>query len=497
MAKILDHTGKPIEQLSRKVESGDYRQQFYRRLQARYDAAQTTDENERHWANADYLSPHHAMSPHVRRKIASRARYEALENNSYAKGMILTLANDLVGRGPRLRMQTVDDDGNRRVERSFNRWSAEVQLAEKLRTMRSAKAIDGETFAILSTNEALTSPVKLDIRPIEMEMVGPEDGFGWEDVEREYDGIRFDQWHNPESYYVYNRHPGNSFVSINAGGWVRASSVIHFFRADRPGQARGISEIATALPLYAMLRRFTLATVAAAETAADFAAVLHTNANAANMAEQLGKDQWFDAIPIEHRAMLTLPNGWEMSQFKAEHPATTYEMFKREIINEIARCLNMPYNVAAANSSDYNYASGRMDHQVYFKSIAIEQDAMECRVVDAIMYAWLEEAITSGIELPSDPRPFGEWDWYWYWDGPSHVDPAKEANAQATRLTSYTTTLADEYARVGLDWEEQIRQRASEIQLMNELGLPLNPGSQNGQQQESEQDEEEASRQPQ
>lgn len=54
-----------------------------------------------------------------------------------------------------------------------------------------------------------------------------------------------------------------------------------------------------------------------------------------------------------------------------------------------------------------------------------------------------------------------------------HVDPAKEATAQATRLANHTTTLADEYARRGQDWEAQLRQRAKELALMSELGLPL------------------------
>ena len=51
------------------------------------------------------------------------------------------------------------------------------------------------------------------------------------------------------------------------------------------------------------------------------------------------------------------------------------------------------------------------------------------------------------------------------------MDPAKEANAQATRLASHTTTLADEYAKRGQDWETQLRQRAKEIALMSQLGL--------------------------
>ena len=43
----------------------------------------------------------------------------------------------------------------------------------------------------------------------------------------------------------------------------------------------------------------------------------------------------------------------------------------------------------------------------------------------------------------------------WFWDGHDHVDPAEEAVGHERRLANHTTTLATEYARLGLDWEEQ------------------------------------------
>jgi hypothetical protein len=46
-------------------------------------------------------------------------------------------------------MLTTDAEANRVVEREFARWSQAVGLAEKLRTMRMARASDGESFAIL------------------------------------------------------------------------------------------------------------------------------------------------------------------------------------------------------------------------------------------------------------------------------------------------------------------------------------------------------------
>jgi capsid protein len=64
-----------------------------------------------------------------------------------------------------------------------------------------------------------------------------------------------------------------------------------------------------------------------------------------------------------------------------------------------------------------------------------------------------------------------DWAHQWMWDGWQHVDPQKEANAQATRLQSNTTTLAEEYAQRGLDWEEQVEQRAREIAKLKELGI--------------------------
>jgi len=131
-----------------------------------------------------------------------------------------------------------------------------------------------------------------------------------------------------------------------------------------------------------------------------------------------------------------------------------------------------PINVARADSSGYNYASGRLDHQTYFKSIRVEQSQLESVVLDRILAAWLDEAALIPGLIPPGLPPFSRWEHQWFWDGREHVDPAKEASAQATRLGSHTTTLAEEYARRGLDWEEQLRQRAKEVALMNELGLP-------------------------
>ncbi|HSV29633.1 MAG TPA: phage portal protein [Candidatus Omnitrophota bacterium] len=430
-------------------------------IRARFDAAQTTAENARHWAMADGLSADAAASADVRKRLRERARYE-VANNAYAKGIALTLANDCVGTGPRLQMLLADGLANHQLEAAFGQWAQAAHLAEKLRTMRLAKVADGEAFAVLTANPLLEAPVQLDVQLVEADRVTAPMG----SPDAGVDGIVLDAFGHPQTYCLLRQHPGEPADLTGGFDRISADAMVHWFRADRPGQHRGIPEITPALPLFAQLRRYTLAVIAAAETAADFAAVLFTDSPANGEAAAV---EPMDVVELERRMATVLPDGWKLGQVEAQQPATTYAEFKREILNEIARCLNMPYNIAAGNSSSYNYASGRMDHQTYHRSIRVEQAHMARTVLDRILAAWIEEA--RWLREFAFLRTLDHLPHQWFFDGNEHVDPAKEARAQATRLASHTTTLAAEYARQGKDWETELRQRAKEIQLIQELHL--------------------------
>lgn len=445
-----------------------------RHMVAGYDAAQTTVENQRHWQYADALSADASASAAVRNTLRNRARYE-VANNSYAKGMTVTLANDCIGTGPHLQARLDDPDANAAIEAAWNAWARETRLDEKLRTMRMAQSTDGEAFGVFVTNDRLRGPVKLDMVLVEADQVtDPALVVDTDTV----DGIQLDPLGNPIRYTILDTHPGaNVFQPFGESTKYPAAAVAHLFRADRPGQHRGVTEIAPALPLFAQLRRYTLAVIGAAETAASVGGVLKTNGPAESDDEEPTDETYepLDYIDVVRNMLMTLPAGYDLSQYKAEQPTTTHEMFVRAILREIARCLNMPYNVAAGDSSGYNYASGRLDHQTYFRAIDIDRARIVSIVCDPIFGAWLREywlSDTSGIALPVSVRR-GDIPHEWQWDGRPHVDPIKEANASETRLRSNTTTLAAEYAAQGLDWEAALRQRARELTLMRELGLPI------------------------
>lgn len=436
------------------------------KMRARYDAAQTTSENEEHWTQADDLSARAANSAGVRRTLRRRSRYEC-GSNCYAAGMLLTIANDTIGTGPRVQMLTENAADNKSVEREFKAWSREVGLAQKLRTAVITKKRDGEVFLKFTTNPNHKTPVWLDLEVMEGDQVMTP---AFVPDPRRVDGIMFDAWMNPETYDVLDSHPGDDYALRS---WtprkVPASQIMHWFRVDRPGQKRGVPEITPALPLFAQLRRFTLAVITAAETAADHAAILEaTAASSGDTDGDLNSATPFDEIPYSRGMLTAVPFGWKMNQLRAEHPTTTYGMFKQEILNEIARCLNMPYNVAAGNSAGYNYSSGRLDHQIYFRAIGIDQSDCEEVILDRVFNAWYDEARlikrADGSALVPDIdltyRPYS-----WAWDPSEDLDPVKTANARAIDLACGMTSFQEQFSAKGQEWETEMTRQAEALGL--------------------------------
>src|SRR5215469_8580285 len=166
-------------------------------IKLKYDAAQTTAENIRHWAMADALSADGSMSPEIRRTLRNRARYE-VANNAYAKGLVLTLAATCIGTGPRLQLLSEDDEFNTIVETEFIAWAETVHLCEKLQTLRMAKIADGEAFAAILRNPRLKHPVEIDIRSIEADRITSP----YPAVTKDVDGILYDKFGNPVSRQI-------------------------------------------------------------------------------------------------------------------------------------------------------------------------------------------------------------------------------------------------------------------------------------------------------
>lgn len=440
------------------------------RMMARYDAAVTTIDNQNHWAAADNLSSVAANSPSVRATLRKRARYE-VANNTYARHLVRTIGNHTIGTGPRLQILSGDKNAARQVQKSFMQWTREVRLGAKLRLMRAERAFNGEAFGVLTVNPGLMHPIRLDVMNVEADRVADPYASGLDPSN--IDGVLIDAWGNPQMYRVLRYHPGDMIVpnpmeSIE----VPARDMLHWFALDRSGQQRGVPEIAPALPLFANLRRFTLAVIAAAESAADAAGVVYSDLPPDDLDGDGDTAMSGKFVAMEKRMWLTLPRGYSIKQIEAEQPATTYADFKKCILQEIGAALSVPYNIAAADSSGYNYSSGRLDHEVYVNGIWIERDDAESVLLTKLLYSWFELArLTSGF-LPAGFDSEGLPEHAWHWDTVQLGDEYKRAMARDVALRNGTATYADIFAEDGFDWEDKFEQAARERERRTQLGLP-------------------------
>lgn len=464
VSPILDATGKPFA--------------YARPIRATYDAARSNSEIANHWAFADSLDSDSSNSQSVRKTLVARSRYE-VANNGYTDGIVQTFATDLVGHGPKLKL------GNSAfaqvVEKDFAKWAKEIKLRRKLWTMAHAKVQDGEAFSVARMNPRMKHAVKLDLVLIETEQCSsPLLPYA---VEGHIDGIAFDQFGNAVWYDILKYHPGGRWF---AGAMTEAESipakfVTHWFLMRRPGQNRAVPEFRSTLNTGASARRWREATLGAAETAADISVLLSTTLNP----NEIDAADPMSTIEFQKRMMTALPMGYSATQMRSEHPNATYETFHKSLVNEQARPKSMPYNKAACDSSSYNYASGRLDHQTYYASLDVEREDCNDLVLEKLFDLYWQEAVYANewYLMGADPSETPEHSWDW----PKHpvADVTSEASAADVRLKNGSLSLSSHYSEQGLDFTEEVIRMANDygvtVERMREILLFANLNAQNQQ----------------
>jgi capsid protein len=447
--------GRPIKTKAGARNEQQRLQQVIRKLHASYDASKETDYTSAYWANADYKSPNAANSPNVLRKLRARSRYEIVENNPYLKGAVLTLCNDFVGTGPTLNITdtrlTIEERSQ--IQRDWLKWFRVTKLRRKLWQNRIDRLISGAGYALMIDNPRQKNPVHLSIKPFECDHVAsPFRPYTSEEGLTEYNGIKVDQLTDePVEYYIHYEHPGTNVFSVakpTDGEWVPASRVLHWIRRERNWH-EGIPELTPSLPLCALLRRYTLATVLAAETAASITAILKTmqmpNTGTVNFWSGFNSvdgevnEEELEIFPIERGMMMQIPKGNDVVQMDPKQPTAVYDAFVNALLREILRPILVPFNIGSGYSGGFNMASGALDIQMYRSGIETDRTDCDDEVIRPLTEEWWNEyklvQATPAIRTKlNDEVPDHTYGWDSVRD--EHTDPNKVAQSIATKLKS-------------------------------------------------------------
>lgn len=271
--------------------------------------------------------------------------------------------------------------------------------------------------------------------------------------------------------------------------------VIHLHDKERAGQTRGKPQLASVMRQFKVLGDYTNAELKAAVVNAMVAIVTKSSMGQEQLVELLSSNpdalkSYQEGLAQRGRAsvdfnagmILPLALGEDFASFTPARPVDSFEPFTLALFRHIAAGLNIPYELLLKDFSKTNYSSARAALLEAWRFFRGRRKWIIANWCQPIFELWLEEEVMEGrIEAPGfyENRAF-----YcrtkWIGDGRGWVDPLKEAQAADMRLKTGLTTLEDECAEQGQDWEEVLQQRAREIKRAKELGITfpwMNPAA--------------------
>jgi lambda family phage portal protein len=165
--------------------------------------------------------------------------------------------------------------------------------------------------------------------------------------------------------------------------------------------------------------------------------------------------------------------GEKVHAIDPERSGSDFAAFMEHLLRAVSTSLGIPYELLFKDFSKTNYSSARaalLEAWRFFMRMRKWIVRYFCQPVWELV---LEEAyLRRMLYAPNFYELKYEYcNASWIGPGRGWVDPVKEVTASIDSRKNFLTTLADEVAQQGRDWEEVLEQAAREEAKMEELGL--------------------------
>jgi lambda family phage portal protein len=437
--------------------------------------------------------------------LVARSR-DLSRNHGIAAGAIQTLVDNVVGTGLRLaalpdyktlgRDKTWSEGWSQQVESHWRAW-ADGTDCDAARSLTFAGLTVQVFRSTIINGEALALPLWLpecgNTFATALQLVEPDrlsNPNGEPDSRTLRGGIEIDRYGAPTAYWIRQGHPGDGHLGLASEDdtWQRIPAftafgrrqVIHVHDKERTGQNRGKPLLTSIMPMFKMLDHYERSELQAAIVNAMIAAFIETPLDGESIGEMFGgstedyiaaRNAW--EVKLQGGSIIPVFPGDKVAPFTPSRPNSGYGAFVENVLRHIGTGLNMPFELLMKDFSKTNYSSARaalLEAWRYFNGRRAWLATCWARPVYEL---WLEEAVNRGLaEAPDFYERKPAWSrCKWIGPGRGWVDPVKEAQAAQLRMEAGLSTLEDECAAQGLDWEEVLEQRAKEKARLEELGL--------------------------
>lgn len=473
-----------------------------RRLQARlqlalsesYIGARTDRRQTSQWSVSSGDADRDVLSDLPTLRARSRDLYR---NTPLATGAINTVITNVVGTGLRfysridravLGMSMSDaDEWEANVEREFALWaeSTACDIARGanffgLQELVFRQVLEcGEAFTLLPRVPLPGHPYALRIQIIEPDRVCNKDRAPNSDsliagVEKDKNGA-------PVAYHIMRRHPGAMHRSPRwewdivpaFGARTGLRNILHTYRPVRPGQTRGVPYLAPVIEPLKQLDRYTEAELMAAVVGGMFTVFIKSEGGQANFADAESNE---NNIKLGSGAIVGLAPGEDITVADPKRPNTAFDPFIQAIMRQIGVALEIPFEILIKHFTA-SYSAARAALLEAWKFFSSRRHWLATSWCQPIYEVWLYEAIASGrISAPGyfdDPlvrRAYSGAEWIG--PGKGMIDEKAEITAAQMRVNMGVSTLDEETAKLGGNWEQKHWQSVKEHRMRQAAGLP-------------------------
>lgn len=440
------------------------------------------------------------------RELRARSR-DLVRNSPIAGGAIETQVAHVVGTGLSLQsridgtMLGMDDDEasawQSATEKEFLLW-CESEYADaygqqnfyELQDLAFRSRLEsGDAFVVLASVQRPAWPHSLALQVIEADRVCNPDSKS--DTNTMVQGVEKSETGVPVAVHIADRHPGRALTgSTQLIKWTRVPlrgatgrrNVIHLMRKLRPGQTRGIPELAPIIETLKQLTRYSAAEVDAAVNSAAMALFAKMDPETfeevfddESKQAMIDKAKSWDGT-VKSGSVINLLPGEEITSPVQNRPNPNFDPFVSAVMRQIGIGLNIPYEVLTKHFQS-SYSAARAALLDAWRTFRIRREWLAAKFCQPVYEEWLADAVTTGrISAPgffADPAIRKAWSAAkWIGDGPGAIDPVKEANAAKIRMETGITTLAEEIVAFdGGDWEQKHKQQKRERDERVEAGL--------------------------
>ncbi len=278
-------------------------------------------------------------------------------------------------------------------------------------------------------------------------------------------GVEFDNKGVRTKYHLYKKHPGEK-GSTEETVIVRADSIAHAYKQDRPGQVRGVPWSTAVIESLKDLADYQMATIVAKKVAACFVGAITTNGNDSALSPadlKTRREAEMQMIPGTMRYL----NPGEQMNFSSPPPSGGYAEFVREALRSIAAGYGISYEALTGDYSQVNFSSGRMGHIEFRRNIDYWRwNILIPQFCDPYFKWFLEWAQMQGVDTTGVTVA---------WVPPAHtmIDPSKEIEALKREVRAGFKTYGQAVREQGLDPDDTLTETAEWNQKFDDLKITL------------------------